>query len=332
MHSWCKGPAWGAFVLCLSLPAMGLAQVGGQSAKPAPPETAALGRLRQAALSLSARPSYEEHLLGPKPSPELLRIQEYLVGQGAAIVPSLLPLLREKDLRVSEAAADVLERIPGKAAHPALIIYSLDHLLDEPRRTKKISGPGYPRLVRLGLVALPSIAKAYNQEASKKSPRLLYQATLVRAAAAMPDRAGLSLVRNALWRSCPSVAATAAYALGELGGPTALSELVRFLEPHRFLCRQMEGPDRRDPCAAGVNALALLGNRDAVEPLLKLLIRLGPERDDPEWVSYHPDWISCQSEAHRAIEHLTGQKMNRDIECIRAWVDAYNRSHRQPNQ
>jgi hypothetical protein len=265
-----------------------------------------------------------------KPSPELLETQELLAKEGIVIVPSLRPLLREQDLRIREAAADVLERIAGREAQTALISYALAHLLDEPRRTKRIEGPGYFRLIRLGLVALPAITKAYDLEASKKDPDRHRQMVLVRAAAAMPERAGLPLVQRALWRSCPTVAATAAIALGKLGGPTAFSELTRFLEPHRFVCRQIEGPSGMDPCVAGVDALERLGRLDGVDPLLRLLLRLGPERKDPEWVAL--ERVSCQTEAHRVIERLSGQKMNGDIERIRVWVDAYHRSCRPTSQ
>lgn len=50
----------------------------------------------------------------------------------------LLRLLADPDLRVSEAAADVLQRIRDPTAQHAVIAYSLGHLLDEPRQTKRI--------------------------------------------------------------------------------------------------------------------------------------------------------------------------------------------------
>lgn len=279
--------------------------------------------LRRAAVAASPRDFRANLLVEPRRSPALVQIQDRIVSQGVPAVPMLLRLLADSDLRVSEAAAEVLQRIRDPKAQQAVIFYSLRHLLDEPRKTKRIEGPGYDRLMAIGAAALPAVTTEYDRRAP--SHDINYLATLVRVAAAMPERAGLLVVKRALRHPCSSVAATAAGALSALEGRAALPRLVEFLADRPTGC--VEGPGGHGGygrCSAGVHALARLNTADAVEPLLDLIVRLPEETEEARFHRLaYSGRSNCRQEAIAAIDRLAGVEMKGDIPRIRAWVESY---------
>lgn len=276
--------------------------------------------LRRAAVAAAPRDFRANLLVEPLRAPALVRIQDRIVSQGAPAVPMLLPLLADPDLRVSEAAADVLQRIREPTAQQAVIAYSLRHLLDEPRKTKRIEGPGYDRLVAIGAAALPAVTTEYDRR--EPSHDINYLATLVSVAAAMPERAGLLVVKRALRHPCGSVAATAAGALSTLEGRTALPRLVEFLAERPMGC--IEGLGGYGRCSAGVHALAGLNTADAVEPLLDLILRLPQETEEARFHRLaYSGRSNCREEAIAAFDRLAGVEMKGDIPRIRSWVESY---------
>ena len=282
----------------------------------------AIERLRRAAIEATP-PDFRANLLyEPRPNNELVRIQDRIVSQGTQAVPTLLPVLEDHDLRVSEAAADILQRIRDPKGQQAVIVYSLRHLLDEPRMTKRIEGPGYNRLVAIGTAALPAVSEAYEQHAPGRD--IYYLVTLVRVAASMPERAGLPVVKRALLHPCSSVAATAAGAISRMEGRAAFPLLVDFLADRPTQC--IEGPGSYDRCVAGVDALARLNTPDAVEPLLNLIVRLPEETEDARFQrTAFSSRSNCREDAIAAIDRLSGEKMKGNIPRIRAWVEARKR-------
>lgn len=285
-----------------------------------------IDNLRRAVESAKPR-NYDDIPYGPRQSPDLDFIQRYLVRYGETIVPALLPLLADQDRRISEAAADVLQRITSHQAQDAVIAYSLRNLLEQPRMTKWLTGVGYDRLIAIGIPALPAITRAYHQYASVNQRGGDYLSTLIQVAASMPNQAGLPLIEEAFEHACPDTSGVAARELARMQGQASFSRLVKFLE--RFdtntECPHVAG-GKALTCRLAVSALVDMGNPDAVEPIYKLMLKLDPEPQKwRERVTYYP---SCLQATVHALDKLTGQTMDGNPQRIGAWVENYHRGNR----
>lgn len=276
--------------------------------------------------------SYGDSLFEPEREgrAKLTELQRQIHGFGDAATPALLSLLTDSDWRVNEAAADILQTNPSPRVQKALIRYCLGRILDIPRMTKQLEGPGYDRLRKFGVAALPAIEQAFHSSAHRDNAD--YLASLVRVLAAMPNQAGLPLITEAVHHPCAPVAAAAASELPSVAGQAALPLLVELLERKPTGCMVIPGPILECICAVG--ALRKLGNPDAVEPLLRLLIRLGPITEAQEKRNLFSEYPDCRNVIRAAIDVLTGQQPDGDPTAIGDWLEGYKRNHSatQPTQ
>jgi HEAT repeat protein len=235
-------------------------------------------------------------------APPVKQLQETLAERGDEAVKELAPLLRDSDMRVSEAAADVLQKIASEAAYDEMVAYTLRHL-DDPTGQTKLPGPGWRRLRLLGKAALPAMRRAYKPELPFATRH-----TMILITHQVADSAGLPLLEAALAESDPRLVESAAEALGSVGGPAAYNRLVQLLDSKDAQHR-----------AGAIRGLGLLGNLAAVEPLLNVLL----SKD-----SRYQGWGSGASESamtlHRiaaeVIDALAGEQLNGDAERIRDWL------------
>lgn len=274
----------------------------------------ALARLRESLFS-----SYPMDLLTAEPLP----LPDASLRQpGPEAVAELISLLNSPDLETSERAARVLLQEGRPQATEALIRYSLRLLLEPSGRLKDRKGPEYYHLITLGEAALPAIFAAY-QELAKLPPELeptLYLQHLVMLAAQprMNGR-GLPLLQEALRSWSSRVVGEGALGLAKVWGPPAYPALVRLLDVEKT--RHIRNSIRHDYRADVVEALRSLGNPDAVEMLLVLWERVGPE---PHELRFHLRW-TVQKALLQAFDSLTWQRMDGDFSRIYEWVLAHKR-------
>lgn len=283
---------------------------------------ATMQRLRATAKATSPS-SYRASLFesGNAPQTGLQELQQQIFRLGDAATPALLSLLEDPDWRVNEAAAEILQPTPAPRVQAALIRYCLRRILDIPRMTKHLEGPGYHRLLKFGVAALPAIDQAFNSSAHRDDTD--YLASLVSVLAAMPNQAGLPLITKAVHHPCAPVAARAASELPRIAGQAALPLLVELLERKPTGCPAI--PGRILECVCAVDALRQLGNPEALEALLRLLIRLGPLTEEQARRNLFRSYPDCRDAARDAIDALTGQKLHGDPTAIRNWIDAHKR-------
>jgi len=255
-------------------------------------------------------------------------IQEALIKQGTAAIGPLRKLLQSSDLRIGDAAATVLENFDDPKVKEAVISYALRALVDPSSTKKEPLGPGFQHLEKLGKAALPAMVKAYTEMAKKplarQNPRyLLYLAEI---AAELPDRAGRPLLSQALQSPWYEVVSKAAQMIGAPGDQAAYELLIPMLNPRNVHCSGARG--RFDYRLGVVGGLAVIGNRDAVEPLYHLLMSLDlPPSDQPASMreEIHP---SLQKVIRGAIAKLTGEDIGKDSYRIEQWIDAYRKQRR----
>lgn len=283
---------------------------------------ATIQRLRATAKATSPK-SYGARLFESSNEAQtgLKELQQQILSLGDAATPALLSLLEDPDWRVNEAAADILQTNPAPRVQAALIRYCLSRLLDVPRMTKHMEGPGYHRLLKFGVAALPAIDQAFNSSTHRDDTD--YLASLVSVLAAMPNQAGLPLITKAVHHPCAPVAARAASELPRIAGQAALPLLIELLERKPTGCLAIPGPILE--CVCAVDALRQLGNPEAVEPLLRLLIRLGPLTEEQARRNLFRSYRDCRQVAGEAIDALTGQQLNGDPTAIRNWIEAHKR-------
>lgn len=254
---------------------------------------------RQAAEEMAAA------VLGSADQARLRELQRTLAQGSDEAVSQLSLLLVHPDLRVSEAAADVLQTIGSERAYDALVAHALRHL-DDPTGQTKLPGPGWRRLRLLGRPVLPALGRAYRSELPFET-----RVTTVFIVQQIGDPAGLPVLETALQDADFRLVEAAAEALGGVGGSSAYPRLVELLHsPH---------PQHR---LGAIRGLALLGNPTAVKPLLEVL-----RTDDRRCVQWGPARTGSSSTLRKtasdAIDTLTGERLGGDISRIRAWIEEH---------
>ncbi len=240
-------------------------------------------------------------------APRVKDLQQTLQKYGDEAVEALEPLLHDRNIRVSEAAADVLQAIGSERAYGELVAYALRHLKDPTERTK-LPGPGWRRLEALGKAVLPAMRRAYADQLF--DTRL----SMIRIAQQIGDPAALPLLEAALAEPDSRLVEAAAEALGRVDGPAAYERLVQLLASKDVQHR-----------LGAIRGLELMANPAAVEPLLGVLLA-----EDQPYVQWGASPLASVTAtlhhaASRAINVLTGEPLNGDVARIRHWVEEYLR-------
>jgi HEAT repeat protein len=234
--------------------------------------------------------------------PSLDAHKRTLCSFGPAAVEPLAPLLKDPDLRVTEAAADVLQTVGGEAAVDRLVRYALSHY-QHPSGHFRTPGPGWERLQAIGPRALSVLARVYRESADfERRQRVLV------AVGVIGDPGGEPILDLALSDADPRLVQIAAGMLGAVRAPKAQARLVELLRAPDVLTR-----------FGAIQGLGALRDPAAVAPLLKVL--LAPDEEVPAWwdgaLAGEP---TLHSEARQAIDTLTGEPLGGDVEKIRGWL------------
>ena len=258
---------------------------------------------------------------------EINQIKLILIKHGEAAARRLYPLLVVNNERLNESAADILQAIGTPEATDAVIDYCL-RTLANPGGGKDDDGPGRFRLYHFGVVAFPKMLQAYRKYAAQPLLRehYRYMMKLVEVSHAMPGDTALPLVQEALSSSYGPVVSVAAQSRGKIGGPGALAELLSLLDISKSKIL-MSGPN--DYRHGVIEGLKLLGNRAAVEPLLNLLIQLGPLSQDAASVAARMLRPPIHVTIVEAIDKLTGQNLRGDVARIRQWLNEQSSQNAQ---
>lgn len=267
------------------------------------------------------------------PESETGKIKLELVKHGGIAVPSLLKLLTDEDLLISEAAADVLQSIGSRQARDAVMEYSLRTLVLPIDGSRSDDGPGYSRLEDFGVAALPQIMRSYRENAARRpleDKHARQMMKLVFIASFLPERAGLPLIELALNSAYGDVVSAASSCLGKLGGSGALAKLIPLVDKNNA---RIEYEGRRDYRLGVIEGLVKLGDPAAIEPLFNYLVLLGQPPRDMAFLAAVSLRPSFQTALVRAIDKISGQILKGDFARIRAWINEYNKTkaHALPN-
>lgn len=241
----------------------------------------------------------------PTDAPHVAALKQALAERGDEVVKELCFLLDDLDPRVSETGADVLETLASEAAFDALVTYCLRHL-DDPTGQAKPPGPGWLRLRRLGNAVLPAMARNYGPGLQVKT-RLAMNFI----AHQIGDPAALPLLEKALSDPDSRLGEVAAEALGSVDGAGAYDRLLQLLSSENSRHR-----------LGAIRGLGLLKNPAAVRPLLDVLT--SGDQSLLAWApSSRDETITLHGAAAQAIDLLTGEQLDGDVESIRAWLKSH---------
>lgn len=243
---------------------------------------------------------------GSSESPRVKELKQIIQRHGDKAIGELTSLLHDPDIRVSEAAADLLQGIPNESAYNELVAYALLHLKDPTGKTKS-PGPGWRRLRAIGKSVLPSMSKAYASELPFET-----RLSMIHITQQIRDPAGIQLLEAALKESDFRLVEAAAEALGRVDGPLAYDLLVKLLDSENV-----------QHCIGAIRGFKLLGDKAAVKVLLEVLLR----EDQPYklWAtsSESPVNTTLHYAAANTINLLTGEQLDGDVGRIRIWIETH---------
>ena len=251
-------------------------------------------------------------------------IETKLLSHGEAIIDPLVSLLSSANVSISRAAAETLESLGTKRALDEVAQYALKNLVAKPRNSKIMEGPGYDRLIKLGINALPAMTHflKIEDENYRTTREPLYIATLMKASARLPNRSGLSLLEAGLCHRNPFIVSNAADGYYLLLGDAAFERLISTIK-YRQKIDETTFPAYEHTI---LSILRKIGNKDAVEPLLKFLIELGPEPTSLRWRMNHLEKPSLHRDTIQTIDLLIGFQSEGNIGEIEKWIKLHRHS------
>lgn len=252
--------------------------------------------------------------------PKLAAIQADLVRMPDRASELVAPLLDSPDPRVSEAAADILQRWANPLHERKIIEYSLRILVNRNSFTKDNTGPGYYRLVAVGPAAFPLIYESFKkiEKVPVRGRDIEYSVKLVEVSAELPGKRGEPVIRLGLASDAGSVVSASATAYVKSIGGYDYKPLTRVLSgkwSHRII-----QTGRFDYRIGVVYAIKMLNNPEALPELIRFLKEVDAESSVQEEPSVPFIENRLRMIVVSAIDKLSGENLQGDYKLIENWI------------